>query len=110
MNRLQQTTAVILFLLPISMAALAADPQKAPDPMKGMGMHHDMGMMGAMSDEEKEQQLKSMQDHMLMMHDLSNQILAEKDPAKKELLKKQQLELMKSHHAQMMQHHPKVTP
>jgi hypothetical protein len=41
---------------------------------------------------------------MLMMHDLSNQILAEKDPAKKESLKKQQLELMKAHHEQMMQH------
>jgi hypothetical protein len=104
-NLFHKSTATILLLLPISMATLAAEPQKSPEPMKSMGMHH--GMMGNMTEEEREQQLKSMQEHMLIMHDLSNQILAEKDPAKKEQLKKQQLELMKTHHSQMMQHHPK---
>jgi hypothetical protein len=59
-----------------------------------------MGMMGGMNEEH----LRAMQEHMLMMHDYSNKILAEKDPAKQAELKNQQLELMKAHHAQMMQH------
>ena len=86
---------------------------------EGMGMHHGMGMggmMGGMSDEQRDQHLKGMQEHMLQMHDLSSQILAEKDPAKKEVLKKQQLDLMKAHHAQMMgkmmggMHHNQAAP
>jgi hypothetical protein len=63
---------------------------------QGMGM----GMMGAMNEEH----LRSMQEHILIMHEFSNKILAEKDPAKQAELKNQQLELMKAHHAQMMQH------
>jgi hypothetical protein len=81
----------------------------------GGGMHHGMGgmggmhgMMAGMTDEEKEKHLRGMQEHMLSMHDLSNQILAEKDPAKKEQLKKAQLELMKAHHAEMMARHHKM--
>jgi hypothetical protein len=66
----------------------------------GMGMGMGMGMMGGMDEEH----LRGMQEHMLMMHDYSNKILAEKDPAKQAELKNQQLELMKAHHAQMMQH------
>jgi hypothetical protein len=77
--------------------------------MGGMGMQHGMGGMGGMmmgmTDEEKEKHMRSMQEHMLSMHDLSNQILAEKDPAKKEQLKAAQLQLMKAHHAEMMARH-----
>jgi predicted lipid-binding transport protein (Tim44 family) len=74
----------------------------------GMGMHHGMGgMMAGMTEEQKDKHMRAMQDHMLKMHDLSTQIVAEKDAAKKEVLKKQQLELMKAHHAEMMEsHHP----
>lgn len=109
MKHLYKSTAVLLLLLPISMMSFAADPQKAAEPMaepmKEMGMHQGMGMMGGgMTEEQKDQHMRSMQEHMLMMHDLSNQILAEKDPAKKESLKKQQLDLMKAHHAQMKEH------
>ena len=68
------------------------------------GMHQKMGKMCCMSNEQKEQHIRSMQEHMLTMHDLSNQILAEQDPTKKESLKKQQLELMKAHHEQMIAH------
>ncbi len=110
MNRLHKSTAAILLLLPISIATLAAEPQKTTEPMKAMGMHHGMGMMDNMTEEQQEQHLQSMQEHMLKMHDLSNQILAEKDPAKKQQLKKQQLDLMKAHHSQMMQHHQKMMP
>jgi hypothetical protein len=108
MNHLYKSAAAILLLLPVSMATLAGEPQQTPKPMQGMGMHQGMGMgmgmMGNMTEEQKEQHMQSMQEHMLKMHDLSNQILAEKDAAKKEQLKKQQLQLMKAHHSQMMQH------
>ncbi|MGZ8096888.1 MAG: hypothetical protein ACXWUD_11680, partial [Methylosarcina sp.] len=72
---------------------------------KGMGMQQGMGMgMGAgMTEEQKDQHLRSFQDHLLKMHDLSNQILSEKNPTKKEELKTKQRELMKAHQAQMME-------
>ena len=47
------------------------------------GMHQKMGKMCCMSNEQKEQHIRSMQEHMLKMHDLSNQILTEQDPTKK---------------------------
>lgn len=76
----------------------------------GMVMHHGMGgmmggMMMGMSDEEKDKHMRSMQEHMLKMHDLSNRILAEKDSAQKEQLKNEQLQLIKAHHAEMMSRH-----
>lgn len=91
-------------------AAPPATPPKAMgmEMQPGMGMHHGMGgmggmggMMAGMTEEQKDQHLRGMQDHMLKMHDLSNQILAEKDATKKEQLKTQQLQLMKEHHAGM---------
>ncbi len=100
MKHLYKSTAVLLLLLPISMISSAAEPQKADEPMKEMGM----GMMGGMTEEQKNEHMRTMQEHMLKMHDLSNQILSEKDTAKKEALKNQQLELMKAHHAQMREH------
>ncbi len=107
MKHLYKSTAVLLLLLPISMISSAAEPQKADEPMKEMGAHQGMGGMDmkcCQSEEQKNEHMRSMQEHMLQMHDLSNQILSEKDAAKKEELKKQQLELMKAHHAQMMEH------
>ncbi|MBL6986734.1 MAG: hypothetical protein ISR72_06795 [Methylobacter sp.] len=98
MKHLYKSTAVLLLLLPISMMSFAAEPPKTNMPM------NKMGMMGGMSEEQKTEKMRTMQEHMLQMHDLSNQILTEKDAAKKETLKTQQLELMKAHHAQMMEH------
>lgn len=100
MKHLYKLIAALLLLLPISMMSFAAEPQKVGAPMKEMGM----GMMGNMTEEQRNEHMRAMQEHMLKMHDLSNQILAEKDSAKKESLKNQQLELMKSHHAQMREH------
>lgn len=105
MKHLYKSTAAILLLLPLGSTSFAAEPQKAPEPPKDMPMHQGMGMMGGMSEEQRDQHMRAMQEHMLAMHDLSNQILAEKDPAKKEQLKNQQLQLMKSHHSQMMMKH-----
>lgn len=109
MKPIKSATVALFLMLPFSMAAQAENPPKAPAPesstdMPGMGMHQGMGMMGGMTDEQKEQHLKMMQEHMLQMHDLSNRILAEKDPAKKEQLKNEQLQLMKAHHEQKMMH------
>lgn len=106
MKHLYKSIAVLLLLLPFGMTGFAAEPQQPAVPAKESGMPPGMGMgmMGGMTEEQKNAHMKAMQEHMLKMHELSNQILAEQDPAKKEALKNQQLELMKSHQAQMMQH------
>jgi len=105
MIKICKSSAALLLLLPVSLASLAAEPKAVPEPMPGMQMPHGMGMgMGGMSEDQLELHLRNQQDHLLQMHDLSDQILAEKDPAKKEQLKKQQFELMKAHHAQKMEH------
>lgn len=108
-NGYQSIAALLLFAV-MTATSSAEDVQKSPPmPMKGMGMHHGMGgMMAGMTEEQKDKHLRSMQEHMLKMHDLSNQILAEKDSAKKEQLKTQQLQLMKAHHAEMKEHHQQM--
>jgi hypothetical protein len=110
-----QAIAVLILFTVLSATSSAEDTQKMPPmPMKGMGMgmHQGMGgmggMMSGMSEEQKDKHMQSMQEHMLKMHDLSNQILAEKDPAKKDVLKKQQLQLMKAHHAEMRESHQQM--
>lgn len=120
MKQSYKLTLAGAFLAGVAAVSHAEDKQKlippsVPAHMPSMGMHHGMGMgmmgggmggmMANMTEEQKDQHFRSMQEHMLAMHDLSNQILAEKDLAKKEKLKNQQLQLMKAHHAQMMQHH-----
>lgn len=72
--------------------------QQGKGGMQGMGM----GMMGGMSEEQMDQHLRMKQEHLLQMHELSNKILTATDPKEKELLKEQQLKLMKAHHAAMM--------
>ncbi|NOT84291.1 MAG: hypothetical protein HOP02_05780 [Methylococcaceae bacterium] len=99
MNTLHLSVPAIFLLMLTSMNSYAADPQQPP------AVADHMGMMGNMTDAQKDQHYRAMQEHSLIMHDLSNQILAEKDPAKKEQLKNQQLDLMKAHHAQMKEHH-----
>jgi len=58
--------------------------------------------------EKMETRMRSMQAHMLMMHDYSNRILVEKNFKKKQALKDEQLELMKAHHMQMKAHRQKM--
>jgi hypothetical protein len=109
MNAIYKSTAVLLLMLPLSGASFAAEPMQGMNMNKPQGAdagkHEGMGMMGMGMSEEH---LRAMQEHMLQMHDLSNQILAEKDPAKQAQLKNQQLELMKAHQAKMMQHHSQM--
>jgi hypothetical protein len=95
----------LLLLLPLVATSFAEEPQKVAEPMQpGMGINKGTGMIGGMTIEQKDRQLRAMQEHMLMMHDLSNQILAEQDPAKKEQLKNQQLQLMKTQQGQTKTH------
>lgn len=87
---------LILFISP----SWAQQPPHHPSAEGGkMGMEHDMG---AMDPAKMTEHLKQKQEHMLLMHDLSNKILAEKDPQRQKALKEQQLELMKAHHLEMM--------
>lgn len=104
MKHIYKAIAVCLLSLPLSMAVYAAENEMPGMnkhegmPMPGMGMQHD-GMMEKMMSPEH---LKEMQAHILLMHDLSNKILAEKDPKKQQALKDQQLEVMKAHMAEKM--------
>lgn len=55
-----------------------------------------------LSDEQKDHYLRAMQEHSLEMHDLSNRILAEQDPEKREALKERQFQLMKDYRVRLM--------
>lgn len=91
---------IIVFstLLPFSIICSANPPH--------MGMGADQGKMDPV---KMEQHLKEVQEQSLIMHDLSNKILTETDPQKRQALKDQQLELMKAHHMKMMsEHHGKA--
>lgn len=64
-----------------------------------------MGDMGGMNHEKMREHLKMKQEYQLKLHGLTNKILAEKDPAKQQKLKDEQLKLMEQHHMQMMKMH-----
>lgn len=110
MKKLLKSVVVFLMLASVSMVSIAeekmSDMQHGNNPKQGMDMKMGkgmgMGMMGSMNEEQKDMHMRTMQAHMLQMHDLSDKILAEKDPKKKQQLKDDQLELMKAHMSQMM--------
>jgi hypothetical protein len=100
MKHLYKSIVALSLLLPLGTpTSFAEEPQKVAVPMQsGMDINQGMasGMKGIMTLEQKDQLLRATQENMLIMHNLSNQILAETDPVKKEELKNQQLQLMKS--------------
>lgn len=117
MKTISRTLAVLIMTAPFVTAPYAAEEKTQPSQtppvhsmpgmnmqqghgMHGMGM---MGMMGGMSEEQQDQHMRMVQEHMLQMHELSDKILATKDPQEKQKLKDQQLKLMKAHKTQMMQ-------
>ena len=102
------TPLILTCVMLASLSALshAAEPANTGTATANMKPHHGMGMWAhGMTDEDKEAHLKAMQDYSLKIHDLSNQILAEKDPTKQEALKTQQRELMKEHYEKIRQAH-----
>jgi hypothetical protein len=100
MKHLYKSIVALSLLLPLGATTSFAEvPQKVAEPVQsGVDINQGMGAgtKGIMTLEQKDQHLRAMQDQMLIMHNLSNQILAETDPVKKEELKNQQLQLMKS--------------
>ena len=101
MNKLFKSFAVFLLLLPFSMSGYAADQ----NPEKG---RKGMTMRKPMSDEQIDNKIRMKQEHMLKMHDLTNRILAESDPDKKEKLMREQRELMKAQWAKKREHHKQM--
>ena len=93
----------VLALVLLSQVSLAVESVENKPEMK---MDH---AMGKMDDAKMMEHLKTRQEQILKMHDLSNKILAETDPKKKQALKDEQLELIKAEHMQMMSmHHQKM--
>lgn len=85
----------------------AEEPAASQKPQASGGMGSMMGGGGMMSEEQMDQRVKMMQDHMLQMHEIMDKIQATTDPAEKEKLKQQQRDMikqhMKAHHQMMMQ-------
>lgn len=94
-------TLILAALVTFTAASIAEEAPMSGD-KGGKAMQHNMS---GMDPAKMTEHLKEKQAHMLMMHDLSNKILAETDPAKQQALKDQQLELMKAHHMEMMSMH-----
>ncbi|MCK9606493.1 MAG: hypothetical protein M0R33_08580 [Methylomonas sp.] len=95
-------TSLKILILSALFSLSAASYAQQPPMGDGKGMEHNMG---AMDPAKMTEHLKQKQENLLMMHDLSNKILAEKDPQKQQALKDQQLELMKAHHMEIMSMH-----
>ncbi len=102
MKKSLKIMALCVFLMPFSLTVSAED-EKDKNEHAEHAMHMG-GMMGKMNPER----LQAMQAHMLSMHDLSNKILAEKDPKKQQALKDQQIELMKAHIAEKIAKHQQM--
>jgi hypothetical protein len=85
MNNIKLSVSALIFvlLLPFSFACFAENPPTNPNSTKPRDK--EMNKPKPMSEEQ--------QDYMLKMHDFSNRILTEKDPAKKEQLKKEQRQM-----------------
>jgi len=95
-------TGCLLIISGLGSYSFAQDKPKMQHSMHGM-----QGQM-QMSEEQRDKHMRSMQAHMLIMHDYSNKILSEKNAKKKQQLKDEQLELMKAHHMQMKSHREKM--
>lgn len=101
MNYIKKSAIILVLSMSTSMVSHAAS-----ESMK-MQMNQDKdsksGGMGNMNPEMMDKKMRSKQEHMLKMHDLSSRILAEKDSTMKQALKDEQLALMKKMHMDKMQ-------
>lgn len=100
MKRLIQIL-VFATLIPFSVICNA---EQAKEPLMNDGMAMDSGQ-NAMDPAKMQAHLLERQAHLLAMHDLSSKILAETDQTKQQVLKDQQLELMKAEHMKTMSWH-----
>lgn len=81
-------------------------PEETPDKTKMVQKMQ--SKMGDMTEEQKDQHLRAMQEHQLMLHELSDRIIAEQDPAKKQALKDQQFQMMKTYRVRILGHLQKI--
>jgi hypothetical protein len=104
MKTINKSIAILVLLLPVSMIISAAEPQQPAEPMNETDMQnmHRKKLEG-MTKEQMAEMMHPTLEQKSLMHDLSNQVLMEKDPAKKELLRRRQLEVMMKLHQQKMQ-------
>jgi hypothetical protein len=98
MKSLYISITMLVLLLPVSMMSFAAEPINEMD-MQNM---HRKKMEG-MTKEQMAELMRPTKEQKSKINDMSNQVLMEKDPAKKELLRRQQLEEMMKLHQQKMQ-------
>jgi hypothetical protein len=104
MQTIYKSIAMLVLLIPASILNSAAEPQTPAESMNETDMQnmHRKKMEG-MTKEQMAELMHSTKEQNSMMHDQSNQVLMEKDPAKKEILRRQQLEVMMKLHQQKMQ-------
>lgn len=108
MRYFYQSIAAIMLCTLFAVNGFAAEqaaqsPEKQEPMQKGMGKG--MGSRGGMSPEQKDKRMRTMQEEMLKMHELTHQILAAKDPKERERLKEEHLTLMKAHRQKMKARH-----
>lgn len=110
--KINQTGLATLLTAIISLPLQAAEPASPGMPPSAPSMSGMMGNMGGMM--MTDEQLKKKQEHLLKMHEISGKILAATDPAEREKLKAEQIQLMreheKEHHKMMMQHMQQMMP
>ncbi|MGJ0489840.1 hypothetical protein [Methylobacter sp.] len=85
MKHLNQLITALFFLLSYSVASFAGESLNIPE---SKGMNRTDGMMGGMTEEQKDLYMRTFHDYMLLM----------KNPAQKEHLKKQQLDQLNAQH------------
>ncbi len=95
--------SAIILVLSLSTSIISHAETKAMKMPMDKGSDSKPGSMGNMNPEMMDKKMRSKQEHMLKMHDLSGRILTEKNPTKKQKLKDEQLELMKNMHMKKMQ-------
>jgi hypothetical protein len=101
MNNIKKSAIILVLSMSTSIVSHAAS--ESMKMQMNQGKDSKPGGMGKMNPEMMDKKMRSKQEHMLKMHDLSSQILAENNAAKKQKLKDEQLELMKNMHMKKMQ-------
>ncbi len=101
MNYIKKSAIILVLSISASMVSHAASTSMKMQMDQGKGSKP--SGMGNMNPEMMDKKMRSKQENMLKMHDLSSRILAEKNATKKQTLKDEQLALMKKMHMDKMQ-------
>ena len=108
MKYFYKLSAATLFLLPFCATSVAAEtaPAAVPAPTEAKATEQAVGTE-KLTEEQKKQHIEAKKENLRKTRELTSQINAEKDPGKKEELKKQLLELMKSRRAEILKQRAK---